>query len=38
MAITAEVRDYIYAAASVQNQPMFNLGFSFLLGGDNPRG
>jgi outer membrane beta-barrel protein len=45
VAIEAEVRDYIYFVGSgppkqqgVQNQPMFNLGLSILLGSGSPKG
>jgi outer membrane beta-barrel protein len=42
VAIAAEIRDYIYFAqeggSGVQNQPMFNLGLSFLLGSGPPQG
>lgn len=45
VAITAELRDYIYfvgtgpsAQQGAQNQLMFNLGLSFLLGSGPPRG
>jgi outer membrane beta-barrel protein len=38
VAIAAELRDYIYFSSGVQNQLMFNLGLSFLLGSGPPQG
>ncbi len=42
IAIQAQIRDYVYfaneAGSGVQNQLMFNLGLSFLLGSGPPQG